>query len=82
METYEIHSEYVFDLQEMKNMVNNNQIHPDSDSVSITIAYEGDSGVFKAEVCATVVHFDSDGNRIISTVGPIYACPRPPGCGK
>ncbi|MDF9797133.1 hypothetical protein OKW21_002396 [Catalinimonas alkaloidigena] len=73
------HSEYIFSLEDIRDLVNALQVQGNDHSVSITLGFThtpGEEKVFSAKVKATII--DSTGQQ----VGNIFklGCPRPPGC--
>lgn len=72
-----VHSEYVFSLQDIKDLVNDPKIQGSDLSVSITLNFTQDGDkVFQSEVKADVVN--SAGEKVGNV--SILGCPRPPGC--
>lgn len=72
-----VHSEYVFSLQDIKDLVNDPNIQGSDLSVSITLNFTQDGDkVFRSEVKADVVNSTGEKVSNISMLG----CPRPPGC--
>ncbi|WKN30839.1 hypothetical protein PZB74_17935 [Porifericola rhodea] len=73
----EKHSEYVFNIDDIRNLISDPVASDPSYSVSITINFQQDVNKdFKAKILAKVVNssFDDVG------IPPKHGCPRPPGC--
>lgn len=69
-----VHSEYVFDLEDIKELVQGFSGTDYSVSITVNFTQDGDK-IFKSEIKADVLN--SAGEKVSESK---LGCPRPPGC--